>query len=91
MQDGGAAQAAMGDEEFLAEAGAEFSGAGGCDDFRGETSEVAPAGMVVGVEDERDEGGPGVDDAESEVLGEGVSEAGGSHLGDGEAAGGDDD
>ena len=47
LQCGGAADAAVGDEEFFAEGDglgvAAFGGRGGCgDDFRGETGEVAP-------------------------------------------------
>ena len=90
LEDGGAAEAAVGDEHFLAEGGAGVAGAGGGDDLRGEAGEITPAGAILRGEGERDERGAGGDDAESELFGEGVAEAGGTHPGDGEAAGGDD-
>lgn len=50
MQDGGAAESAMGDEEFLAESLA----SDGRDDFSGESGEIAPSLLIGLVEDERD-------------------------------------
>ena len=102
LQDGGAAEAAVGYEEFFAEGGrvgGEFVAGlrfvvggrcGGGDGFGGEAAEVAPAGFVLGREDERDERGASGNDVEAEMAGDLVAEAGGAHFGDGEAAGGDD-
>ena len=61
------------------------------DDFGGDAGEVAPVGLVLRVEDERDEAGAGGDDGDGRTAGEVVAEGGRAHLGDGEAAGGDDE
>ena len=106
LEDGGAAEAAVGDEHLLSKGGVwkgrawVATAAGGGDglsggdgrrsNFGAEAGEVAPAVAVVWIEDEGDEGGAGFDDAEAELSGDVVAEGGGAHLGDGEAAGGDD-
>ena len=95
LQDGGAAEAAVGDEDLFAEGG--WGGAGALGALAvAMTSAERPVrshqrALFCGVEDERDERGAGGDDVEAELVGDLVAEGGGAHLGDGEAAGGDDD
>ena len=93
LQDGGAAEAAVGDEEFFAEFGDWLFGFDdGCaDDFGGESGEVAPLFAVGGAEDQRHKCGARLDEVVAELSGEIVAEAGGAHFWDGEAAGGDDE
>ena len=87
LQDGRAAEAAVGDEELLAE----VLLTGGGDGLRRDAREVAPAVSVFGAEGERNEGGARVNDVEAELVGEVVAEAGCSHTGNRESAGGDDE
>jgi hypothetical protein len=86
LEDGGAAEAAMGEEEFFAEAAL----ADGGDDFSGDSGEVGERVLVRAAEGEGDEGGAGFADRDVELAGDVVAEAGGAHFGDGESAGGDD-
>ena len=98
LQDGGAAEAAVGDEHLLPKCGTLCGLCFGLrfrrdrsDDFGGDAGEVAPVGLVLRVEDEGNEAGAGFDDGVTELAGEVVAEGGCAHLGDGEAAGGDDE
>ncbi len=101
LQDGRAAEAAVGDEDFLAESGCVRSlvccglrveAAALLNDASAETPARSPqVSEVGGSKGERDEGGAGLDEGEAELAGEFVAEAGGAHFGDREAAGGDDE
>ena len=91
LEDGGSAEAAVGDEQFLAEAGGFAGGPGGGDDVGGEAGEVTETGGLGGREGEWDEGGAGWNNVEAEAGGDFIAEAGGTHFRDGGAAGGDDE
>ena len=80
LEDGGAAESAVGEEHFFAEGLA----AGLGDHFGGDAGEVAVALAVRGSEDKRDEAGAGGDDFQAELAGEVVAEGGCAHFGDGE-------
>jgi hypothetical protein len=97
LENGGAAESAMGDEELLAEGWMsraartrDLGRCGGDDDFGGDAGEVAPAGDVFRGEGEGNERGARLDDGDAELAGEVVAEVGRAHLRDREAAGGDD-
>jgi hypothetical protein len=94
LQDGRTAEAAMSDEELFTKRGSlaacGFRMRGG-DGFGGGAGEVAPVLGVLGVEDQRDEGGAGLDDGVAELPGELVAEGRGAEAGDGEAASSDDE
>src|SRR5450755_1183760 len=77
LQDGGAAEAAVGDEHLFAEGAShrsglrvgstgKRSGRNGRYDFGGDAGEVAPVGVVLGVEDEGDEAGTRLHDGVAE-------------------------
>ncbi len=87
LENGGAAEAAMGEEHFFAEG--IFIGGG--DDFGGDAGEIGVTLAVGGVEEERNESGARGNDLQAELSGEVVAEASGAHFGDGEAASGDDE
>ena len=96
LEDGGTAEAAMGEEELVTEgwrrgAGAVWGGSCGGDDFGGDAGDLAPEGEVGWGEGEGDERGAGWDEGDAEVLRDLVADAGGADLGDGEATGGDDE
>ena len=88
LQDGRAAEAAVGDQQFFDEAG--FGGWSVDADQCGEAGELGPGGFFTG-EEKRDQGWAGFDDSQAELAGEVVAECGCSEFGDGKAAGGDDE
>ncbi len=87
MQDGWAAEAAVGDEHFLAEALATDGG----DHFGGDSGEVAVVLAVFGGEGQGNQRGTALAQLEPKLLCQFVAEGGGAHLGDREASGGDDE
>src|SRR6185312_12468650 len=91
LQDGGAAESAMGEEHFFAEAGSGARIMAACFDFGGESGEGGVVGAVAIVPKQRNERRALRLDSERELAGEVVSEAGGAHLRDGEAASGNDE
>jgi len=91
LEDGRAAEAAMGDEHAFGEAwSGRIVGESG-NDFGGDAGEVAVVFAVGGGERERDEGGARGDDVQPELAGEIVAERSGADFGNGQAAGGDDE
>src|SRR5208337_4580492 len=83
LQDGGAAEATMGEKHFFAEG--RVGGFG--DYFRGNAGEGGVALAIGRSEDERDEAGAGRDDFQAELAGEVVAKGGRAQFGDGESAG----
>src|SRR5579862_560128 len=82
LQDGGTAEAAVGNEHVLVEAATSNGG----DDASRDSGEIAEALLIGLKKHERHERGARLDDLESEVAGEVVAEAGGAHLWDGQAS-----
>ena len=95
LEDGGTADAAVGDEEFVAEADGIFAAcaagwSAGEFGFGGDPAETFETGGVLRAQSERDERRAGRHNAEAELPGELVPKACGAELGDRKAAGGDD-
>ena len=91
LQNRGAADAAVGEQQLVAEDWFSVTAIDGDAHFGRDAAEAIEAAAVFAVEDERDERGAGFDDAVAEAKGDGVADAGGADLRDGEAAGRDDD
>ena len=87
LQDGGAGEAAMGEQHRLAEA----SAAGAGDDGERHAAERAHQSEGVVGDGERDESGADCGQLQAEAGGDVVGEAGGAELGDREAAGREDE
>lgn len=83
LENGGAAESAMGEKHLFAER----SSASGGDDFGGDASEFGIAMIVGALKDEGNEGGTSGDDFVAELVGEVVAEGSGAQFGDGQAAG----
>jgi hypothetical protein len=88
LKNGGAAEAAMGEEHFFAERN--LAGGRG-DNFGGDAGEFGVAVVVGAIEDERNESRASGDDVMAELAGEVVPERSGAQFGDGKPAGGDDE
>ena len=86
LEDGGARQAAVGEQHGLGEAGAAAFHHG----VHGDAGEGFQRLQQAGLEGQGDQGRAGVGDAQAELAGGVIRPAGGAHLGDRLAAGGQD-
>lgn len=87
MQDGGAAEAAMGEEHLLAKAALACGGGDG----RGDAGEIGEVRAIGGGKSEGDERGTAVFDGDTELARDIVAETGCADFGNGEPSGGDDE